>query len=98
MNGLRRKEARRRGLLVLARGQKRRQIVFLVWVDLSEHKWVILAERRGFSSVVRSDPCRAEIVILNAKARTRECGPLLTVALPPRSCRRGECAKHAHSP
>ena len=47
MNGLRRKEARRRGLLVLARGQKRRQIVFLVWVDLSEHKWVILAERRG---------------------------------------------------
>src|SRR6266567_3584043 len=26
---------------------KRGQIVFLVWVDLSEHKWIILAERRG---------------------------------------------------
>jgi hypothetical protein len=24
-----------------------RQIVFLVWVSLSERKWVILAERRG---------------------------------------------------
>jgi len=24
-----------------------RQIVFFVWVTLSEHKWVILAERRG---------------------------------------------------
>jgi hypothetical protein len=24
------------------------QIVFFVWVTLSEHKWVILAERRGY--------------------------------------------------
>src|SRR5712691_6565418 len=28
---------------------KHRQIVFFVWVDLSEHKWIILAERRGRS-------------------------------------------------
>src|SRR6266567_3401621 len=28
---------------ILARGQ----IVFFVWVTLTEHKWVILAERRG---------------------------------------------------
>ena len=26
---------------------KHGQIVFFVWVDLSEHKWIILAERRG---------------------------------------------------
>jgi hypothetical protein len=28
------------------------QILFFVWVTLSEHKWVILAERRGFGYVV----------------------------------------------
>jgi len=31
----------------LARGQIPFQIVFSVWVTLSEHKWVTLAERRG---------------------------------------------------
>ena len=30
------------------------QIVFLVWVTLSEHKWIILAERRGFRNLYRS--------------------------------------------
>jgi len=29
------------------------QIVFFVWVTLSEHKWVILAERRGFEQRAR---------------------------------------------
>jgi len=27
------------------------QMVFFVWVSLSEHKWVILAERRGILPV-----------------------------------------------
>jgi hypothetical protein len=33
----------------LARGQS----VFFVWVTLSEHKWVILAERRGEWQIMR---------------------------------------------
>jgi len=28
------------------------QIMFFVWVTLSEHKWVILAERRGWSGSI----------------------------------------------
>ena len=41
-----------------------RQIVFLVWVTLTEHKWVILAERRGPPSEagltrLRNWECRA---------------------------------------
>src|ERR1039457_1334184 len=35
------REARRRGLPILARAGERGQILFFVWVDLSEHKWVI---------------------------------------------------------
>src|SRR5579863_7433955 len=30
--------------------------LFFVWVDLSEHKWVILAERRGTKSMLGSEP------------------------------------------
>jgi len=30
-------------------GEHRPKIVFLVWVNLTEHKWVILGERRGRS-------------------------------------------------
>ena len=29
-----------------------RQIVFFVWVCLNEHKWVILAERRGSTTLL----------------------------------------------
>jgi len=34
-------------MISLAPSLAPRQIVFFVWVSLSEHKWVILAERRG---------------------------------------------------
>ncbi len=37
--------------LALAPSLPSGQIVFLVWVDLSEQKWVILAERRGTGNV-----------------------------------------------
>src|SRR5271165_6872414 len=35
---------------------KRGQILFVVWVGLSEHKWVILAERRGFLPATKAQP------------------------------------------
>src|SRR5437773_8622579 len=34
-------------MISLAPSLARGQIVFFVWVTLTEHKWVILAERRG---------------------------------------------------
>jgi hypothetical protein len=34
-------------MILLAAFLAQRQIVFFVWVTLNEHKWVILAERRG---------------------------------------------------
>src|SRR5947209_5459491 len=47
------KEARRRALARSCPRANVGQIVFFVWVDLGEHKWVILAERRG----PREDRC-----------------------------------------
>jgi len=40
-------------MISLASSVALRQIVFFKWVTLSEHKWVILAERRGLR-VIRS--------------------------------------------
>src|ERR1039458_2079256 len=47
MNGLRAIEKHGGVACPFLPAGKRGQILFFVWVDLSEHKWVILAERRG---------------------------------------------------
>ena len=52
---------------ILARGQ----IVFFVWVTLTEHKWVILAERRGKRlQTAVSGLCR-ETMVVNVTVKRR---------------------------
>ena len=71
MNGLRAIEKHGGVACPFLPAGKRGQILFFVWVDSSEQKWVILAERRGAkrNSKQRIDPLIEESTVLRELVR-----------------------------
>jgi transcriptional regulator of acetoin/glycerol metabolism len=49
-----------------------RQIVFSPWVTLSEHKWVILRERRGFFFIRKAARVDSNVLILGDSGTGKE--------------------------
>src|SRR5260370_40503541 len=60
------------------------KIMFFVWVDLSEHKWVILAERRGSTNSPNFFASLPGLVVAMIFATASRATPLVISLTKPR--------------
>ncbi len=62
-----------RGTPIVNSAQHRAKTLFFVWATLTEHKWVIFGERRGFCSHTLIDEDRVSVRVHNDEAGWPRC-------------------------